>query len=78
MLGVKLDSGDGTAGSGLLPADRSGGSQDEYSKLGLTAKVKVSNSTLKAGALHFRSPIVSANDSRLLPQTFQGALLNVQ
>jgi len=78
MLGVKLDSGDGTAGSGLLPADGSGGSQDEYSKLGLTAKVKVSNSTLKAGALHFRSPIVSANDSRLLPQTFQGALLNVQ
>ncbi|MDH1261612.1 OprD family porin [Pseudomonas sp. GD03944] len=78
MLGVKLDSGDGTAGSGLLPADGSGGSQDEYSKLGLTGKVKVSNSTLKVGALHFRSPIVSANDSRLLPQTFQGALLNVQ
>ncbi|MGE8362153.1 OprD family porin [Pseudomonas sp.] len=78
MLGFKLDSGDGTAGSGLLPADGSGGSQDEYSKLGLTGKVKVSNSTLKVGALHFRSPIVSANDSRLLPQTFQGALLNVQ
>lgn len=78
LLGVKLDSGDGTAGSGLLPADGSGGSQDEYSKLGLTGKVKVSNSTLKVGALHFRSPIVSANDSRLLPQLFQGALLNVQ
>ena len=78
MLGLKLDSGDGTAGSGLLPADGSGGSQDEYSKLALTAKAKISNSTLKLGALHFRSPIVSANDSRLLPQTFQGALLNVQ
>ncbi|TBU82079.1 outer membrane porin, OprD family [Pseudomonas daroniae] len=78
MLGLKLDSGDGTAGSGLLPADGSGGSQDEYSKLALTAKAKISNSTLKVGALHFRSPIVSANDSRLLPQTFQGALLNVQ
>lgn len=78
MLGLKLDSGDGTAGSGLLPADGSGGSQDEYAKLALTAKAKVSNSTLKVGALHFRSPIVSANDSRLLPQTFRGALLNVQ
>lgn len=78
MLGLKLDSGGGTAGSGLLPADGSGGSQDEYSKLALTAKAKISNSTLKVGALHFRSPIVSANDSRLLPQTFQGALLNVQ
>jgi hypothetical protein len=78
MLGLKLDSGDGTAGSGLLPADGSGGSQDEYAKLALTAKARVSNSTLKIGALHFRSPIVSANDSRLLPQTFRGALLNVQ
>jgi hypothetical protein len=78
LLGLKLDSGDGTAGSGLLPADGSGGSQDEYSKLGLTGKVKLSNSTLKVGALHFRSPIVSANDSRLLPQLFQGGLLNIQ
>ncbi|MBT8768878.1 OprD family porin [Metapseudomonas boanensis] len=79
LLGVKLDSGDGTAGTGLLPADRgSGGSQDEYSKLGLTGKMKISNSLLKAGALHFKSPIVSANDSRLLPQLFRGALLGVQ
>ncbi|SDH19609.1 outer membrane porin, OprD family [Pseudomonas benzenivorans] len=78
LLGLKLDSGDGTAGSGLLPADGSGGSQDEYSKLGLTGKLKLSNSTLKVGALHFRSPIVSANDSRLLPQLFQGGLLNIQ
>lgn len=78
LLGLKLDSGGGTAGSGLLPADGSGGSQDEYAKLGLTGKARVSNSTLKVGALHFRSPIVSANDSRLLPQLFQGALLNVQ
>ena len=75
MLGLKLDSGDGTAGTGLLPADRSGGSQDDYSKLALTAKARISNSTLKVGALQFRSPIVSANGSRLLPQTFQGAQL---
>ncbi|MES2817631.1 MAG: OprD family porin [Pseudomonadota bacterium] len=79
LLGVKLDSGDGTAGTGLLPADRSsGGSQDHYGKLGLTAKVKVSNSTAKIGTLAFRSPLVSSNDSRLLPQLFRGALLNVQ
>ncbi|MDA8486539.1 OprD family porin [Pseudomonas resinovorans] len=78
LLGVKLDSGDGTAGTGLLPADQSGGSQDDYSKLGLTGKLKASNSVLKVGTLHFKSPIVSANDSRLLPQLFRGALLNVQ
>ena len=78
LLGVKLDSGDGTAGTGLLPADQTGGSQDEYSKLGLTAKLKASNSVLKVGALHIKRPLVSANDSRLLPQLFRGALFNVQ
>lgn len=78
MAGFQLDSGDGTAGSGLLPADRSGGSQSEYSKLDVTAKFKASNSTLRVGSLAFRSPIASSNDSRLLPASFRGALLNVQ
>ena len=41
MLGYKLDSGGGESGTGLLPADLSSkGSQDEYSKLGLTAKAR--------------------------------------
>lgn len=75
MLGVKLDSGDGTGGTGLLPADLSGGSQDEYSKLGLTAKARVAKSELKVGTLFFRSPMVSSNDTRLLPGTFRGAML---
>ncbi|MFS7066487.1 OprD family outer membrane porin, partial [Escherichia coli] len=33
---------------------------------------------LKVGALHFKSPLVSANDTRLLPELFRGALLDVQ
>jgi len=79
MLGLKLDSSDTEAGTGLLPADlSSGGSQDEYSKLALTGKMRISKSTLKVGALAFRSPVVSNNDTRLLPGTFQGALANVQ
>ena len=78
MVGFQLDSGEGTAGSGLLPADRSGGSQSEYAKLDVTAKFKASKSTLRVGSLAFRSPIVSSNDSRLLPGSFRGALLNVQ
>lgn len=79
MLGIKLDGGDGTGGSGLLPADlgsRNGrGSQDEYAKLGLTAKARVSETVLKVGSLAFRSPVVSSNDTRLLPATFEGAML---
>lgn len=48
---------------------------DEYSKLELTAKAKVSETILKVGSLAFRTPVVSSNDTRLLPATFEGALL---
>jgi hypothetical protein len=79
MLGLKLDGGDGSGGTGLLPADLSSkngrGSQDEYSKLELTAKAKVSETVLKVGSLALRTPVVSSNDTRLLPATFEGALL---
>lgn len=79
MLGLKLDGGDGSGGTGLLPADLSSkngrGSQDEYSKLELTAKAKVSETALKVGSLAFRTPVVSSNDTRLLPSTFEGTLL---
>ncbi|MDH0745448.1 OprD family porin [Pseudomonas sp. GD03842] len=79
MVGLKLDSGDGTAGTGLLPADRSsGGSQDDYAKLGLTAKMKASKTELKVGSLFFKDPVINANDTRLLPQTFRGGLLTSQ
>ncbi|WP_397447988.1 OprD family porin [Pseudomonas sp. NA-150] len=77
MVGYKLDSGGGSGGTGLLPADlTSKGSQDEYGKLGLTAKAKISKTELKAGTLFFRDPVVSSNDTRLLPQNFRGELLN--
>ncbi|WHS63050.1 OprD family porin [Pseudomonas sp. G2-4] len=78
MAGFKLDSGGGTAGTNLLPADLSGGSQDRYGELGLTAKARISNSVLKVGTLQIKDPAVSSNDTRLLPGTFKGGLLSVQ
>jgi hypothetical protein len=78
MAGFKLDSGGGTAGTNLLPPDASGGSQDRYGESGLTAKMRVSNSTLKFGTLQIRDPVVNSNDTRLLPGTFKGGLVNVQ
>jgi hypothetical protein len=76
-LGVKLDSGRGTSGTGLLQADReTGEAQDSYGDLGVTAKVRVSKSVLKAGTLMPKLPVVMSNDSRLLPQSFQGGQLN--
>lgn len=74
MLGLKLDSGPDRQNTGLLPVgdDRA---PDEYSKLGLTGKVRVSQTTLKVGTLIPRMQTVRSSNSRLLPQTFQGAHL---
>ncbi len=71
LLGLKLDSSPDRAGSGLLPRDKDkvNGAPDDYSELGLTAKLRASKSTLKIGTLLPKLPTVLANDSRLLPQT---------
>ncbi|MFC5695456.1 OprD family porin [Pseudomonas sp. GCM10022186] len=78
LLGVKLDSSPERAGSGLLKRDREAPkrAQDEYGELGLTAKLRASKSTLKLGTLLPKLPVLLANDSRLLPQTFKGGQLN--
>ncbi|UTW06126.1 OprD family porin [Pseudomonas benzenivorans] len=75
MLGFKLDSGDGTAGSGLLVPDRSGGSQDYSSDLAVAGKVKASKSTLRVGSMQFKNMAIASSDSRLTPQVFQGGHL---
>lgn len=77
-LGLKLDSSPDRSGTGLLPVGDSGKAPDDYSEFGATAKAKISNSTLKIGTLLPKLPAISANDSRLLPQTFQGGWLNSQ
>ena len=77
-LGLKLDSSPDRAGTGLLPVGDSGKAADDYSEFGATAKAKISKSTLKIGTLLPKLPAISANDSRLLPQTFQGGWLNSQ
>ncbi|MES2870683.1 MAG: OprD family porin [Pseudomonadota bacterium] len=75
MLGVKLDSSPDRTGTGLLPTHDDGRAADEYSKLGLTAKMKISSTVLKVGSLIPELPILKANDGRILPQTFEGGLL---
>jgi hypothetical protein len=75
MFGFKLDSGDGTAGSGLLVPDQSGGSQDNYSDLAVAAKAKVSNSTLRVGQMQFKNAAIASSDGRLLPQVFEAGHL---
>lgn len=75
MLGVKLDSSPDRTGTGLLPTHDDGRAADEYSKLGLTGKVKISATELKIGTLIPELPTLKPNDGRILPQTFEGGLL---
>ena len=76
MLGVKLDSGGGRTGTDLLPVQDDGGTPDQFGRLGLTAKVKVSATELRYGSHVPELPVVKASDSRLLPQVFEGGLLS--
>lgn len=78
LLGIKLDSSPDRVGTGILKSDREAPkrAQDEYGEAGLTAKLRVSNSTLKLGTLQPVLPALMRNDSRLLPQTFRGAWLS--
>lgn len=76
--GLKLDSGRGTAGTGLLlpkSNNNKGKVPSNYGELGAAAKFRISETTLRAGTLMPKLPVVSAGDSRLLPQTFQGLQL---
>ncbi|HDS1681067.1 TPA: OprD family porin [Pseudomonas putida] len=78
MLGIKLDSSPDRTDTGLLPTHDDGKAADEYSKLGLTGKVKVSKTELKIGTLIPELPTLQPNDGRILPQTFEGGLLTSQ
>ena len=75
MLGIKLDSGRGRAGTGLFPTDSDGRSQDEYSKGGAAVKFRVSDTVLKVGDQFTALPVFATDDSRLLPEMAQGALI---
>lgn len=77
MAGFQLDSSPDRSNSGLLPSsgENPRGSKGQYAKMGLTAKVKVSGTVLKYGALLPDLPLLKYNDGRLLPTMFNGAML---
>lgn len=77
LLGVKLDSSPDRTGTGLLPRDREAPNRahDDYGTAGLTAKAKMSNTTVHVGTLQPVIPVVMRNDSRLLPNIYRGAWL---
>src|SRR5690554_1849474 len=83
FAGLKLDSGGGTSGTGLLlprssnsKGKNKGSVPDSYGELGATFKARLAETTLKAGTLMPKLPTVSSGDGRLIPQTFTGVHIN--
>ncbi|GGU80871.1 porin D [Pseudomonas laurentiana] len=75
LLGLKLDSGKGTAGTDLFPLGSDGRAQDDYSKGGAAVKFRISDTVLKVGDQFTALPVFATDDSRLLPEIAQGALI---
>lgn len=76
LVGVKLDSGGGTGGTGTLVRSRhTGKSADNHGFVDFTGKAKVSETVLTVGTHEPLLPIAFRNDTRMLPQTFQGGQL---
>ncbi|WP_437882200.1 OprD family porin [Pseudomonas sp. LRF_L74] len=76
---IKLDSSRDRRGTGLLAyGAQSLEPEDNYSELGVAAKVRLSKSVLKVGTLQPQLPVAAYNDVRLLSSTYAGGLLTSQ
>lgn len=77
LVGFKLDSSPDRSGTELLPVSSSDSrAADEYSRLALTGKLRVGQTTVKTGDVSIFLPFAFASPSRLLPQTFRGTTLS--
>jgi len=75
LLGIKLDSGGGTSGTGLLPLNNHQQADDEYSSAGGALMVRAFDTELKIGDLFPVTPVFQHGDGRVLPQSFRGISL---
>lgn len=73
LVGLKLYSSEDTAGTQLMPSNFGNEAPDDFSHAGAAFKAKVSETVLKVGTLQLKNMAIASSDSRLLPQTFQGA-----
>ncbi|WP_248914903.1 OprD family porin [Pseudomonas moorei] len=76
FLGLKLDSGKGRSGTGLLPVDSDGRSASDYSSGGGAIKLNSSKTTLSFGEMTVETPVFDTSDKRLQPEYATGFLLN--
>ena len=72
LYSQKLDGGKGTGGTQLLPIHDDGRPADNFGRLGVALKTKLSKTELKVGEWMPVLPILRSDDGRSLPQTFRG------
>jgi hypothetical protein len=78
LVGIHLDGGKGhhPDNNNFSPSDSDGSAVDEWSRMGATAKARVSQTEARYGnTLTPNLPILLANDARVLPQTFEGGMI---
>ncbi|WP_280366398.1 OprD family porin [Pseudomonas sp. BN411] len=74
LFAVKLDGGRGTGGTDLLPIHDDGRQADDFGRLAVAAKARISDTEFKAGEWVPQIPVLYADEyGRSLPQTFKGA-----
>ncbi|QBZ90302.1 OprD family porin [Pseudomonas viciae] len=76
FLGLKLDGGKGHSGTGLLPLDDEGRSEERYASAGGALKFKASKTTLALGEMTVENPVFDTADKRLQPEYASGLLLS--
>ena len=78
--GVKLDTGRGRVGNGLLPISNNGTADaevpDSYGEVGGAVKMRVSSTELKYGEQRPSAPVFAMGDNRLLPEVATGFQLS--
>ncbi|NBA94725.1 OprD family porin [Pseudomonas sp. R5(2019)] len=78
LYSVKLDGGRGTGGTQLLPIHDGGHPADDFGRLGVALKAKISKTELKVGEWMPVLPILRSDDGRSLPQTLRGGQITSQ
>jgi len=73
LYSLKLDGGQGTTNTQLLPVHDGGHPADDYGRMAVAGKMRFSKTELKVGEWSPVLPILRSDDARSLPQTFQGA-----
>ncbi|WP_159812303.1 OprD family porin [Pseudomonas sp. 18058] len=76
LYSQKLDGGNGTTNTQLLPVHDGGQPADNFGRLVLAAKIRFAKTQARIGEWSVSLPVIRSDDGRSLPQTFRGAQIS--